>query len=131
VDLPPEVIQFVEGHHERLDGSGYPHGLKRAEVSMIARIGAVADMYDALTSERPYRGPEMPQQAMAILRSDAIEKLDPDVLDALDAVMLEWERAGWKGELTGRLPEMPRNMTVGARPPVRAEVGCETWRRQS
>jgi putative nucleotidyltransferase with HDIG domain len=115
VDLPPEVIEFVEGHHERLDGSGYPHGLKDSEVPIIARIGAVADMYDALTSERPYRGPEAPQKALTILRSDAIEKLDPNVLDALEAVLLEWERRRvQEPELTGfRLPEMhPENVAV-------------------
>jgi putative nucleotidyltransferase with HDIG domain len=125
VDLPPEVIEFVEGHHERLDGSGYPHGLKHAEVSIIARIGAVADMYDALTSERPYRGPEMPQKAMVVLRSEAVEKLDPDVLDAMEAVLLEWERRRVEEpELTGfRLPDMhPENVAVpaGARPSGRS-----------
>jgi len=120
VDLPPEVIEFVEGHHERLDGSGYPHGLKDLDVSIIARIGAVADMYDALTSERPYRGPEKPQQALSILRSDAIEKLDPKVLDALESVQLEWERRRLEEpELTGfRLPEMhPENVRVQADAP--------------
>jgi HD-GYP domain-containing protein (c-di-GMP phosphodiesterase class II) len=113
VDLPPEVIQFVEGHHERLDGSGYPHGLKADEVSTIARIGAVADMFDALTSERPYRGPETPNAALKVLRSDAIDKLDPHVLDALEAVLPEWERRrAEEPELSGfRLPELhPENV---------------------
>jgi len=61
VDLPAEVIQFVAGHHERLDGSGYPKGLRGVEVPVVARIGAVADMYDAVTTERPYRRPMEPQ----------------------------------------------------------------------
>jgi putative nucleotidyltransferase with HDIG domain len=115
VELAPEIIQFVEGHHERLDGTGYPHGLRGMDVSIIARIAAVADIYDALTTDRPYRGPETPQKALSILRSDAITKLDPEVIDALEAIMWEWEqRRAEEPELTGfRLPQMhPENVTV-------------------
>jgi putative nucleotidyltransferase with HDIG domain len=115
VELPREVLQFVEGHHERLDGTGYPHGLRDSEVPIIARIGAVADIYDALTSERPYRGPSRPQEALALLRSDAVQKLDPQVLDALEAVLPDWEqRRLEEPELSGfRLPELhPENVAV-------------------
>jgi HD-GYP domain-containing protein (c-di-GMP phosphodiesterase class II) len=85
------------------------------DVSIIARIAAVADIYDALTTDRPYRGPETPQKALSILRSDAITKLDPEVIDALEAIMWEWEqRRAEEPELTGfRLPQMhPENVTV-------------------
>jgi putative nucleotidyltransferase with HDIG domain len=92
VDLPPEVIEFVEGHHERLDGSGYPHALKGDEVSIVRRIAAVSDIYDAVTSDRPYRGPITPDDALALLRSKAGPVLDPDVVEALAAVLTEWER---------------------------------------
>ena len=92
VHLPGEVIDFVQNHHERLDGSGYPHGLKGEEVSTIARIAAVADMYDALTSDRPYRGAATPEDALALLRSQAGRQLDPQVVQALTAVQPEWER---------------------------------------
>jgi HD-GYP domain-containing protein (c-di-GMP phosphodiesterase class II) len=115
VELAPEIIQFVEGHHERLDGTGYPHGLKGFDVTIIARIAAVADIYDALTTDRPYRGPETPQKALAILRSEAITKLDPEVIDAFESIMWEWERRrAEEPALSGfRLPQLhPENVTV-------------------
>jgi putative nucleotidyltransferase with HDIG domain len=91
VDLPPEVVEFVQGHHERLDGSGYPRGLRNEQVSVQARIAAVADMYDAITSERPYRDPMSPQEALELLRSESGRLLDPRVVLALSAIMDEWE----------------------------------------
>jgi len=91
VDLPREVVQFVEDHHERLDGSGYPRGLRDDQVSIQARIAAVADMYDAVTSERPYRDPMSPGEALDLLRSESGRFLDPGVVQALSAVMDEWE----------------------------------------
>jgi len=91
VDLPPEVIEFVQDHHERLDGSGYPRGLRDDEVSIQARIAAVADMYDAVTSERPYRSPMTPGEAVDLLRSETGRFLDPRVVVAMSEVVDEWE----------------------------------------
>ena len=92
VDLPAEVIQFVAGHHERLDGSGYPKGLRGVEVPVVARIGAVADMYDAVTTERPYRRPMEPEEALALLRSEEGRLLDTRIVQAFAAIFFEWER---------------------------------------
>ncbi|TMB65364.1 MAG: HD domain-containing protein [Chloroflexi bacterium] len=91
VDLPEEVVRFVQDHHERLDGSGYPRGLREDEVSIQARIAAVADMYDAVTSERPYRSPMLPGEAVDLLRSEQGRFLDPRVVVAMSAVVDEWE----------------------------------------
>ena len=91
VDLPEEVVRFVQDHHERLDGSGYPRGLREDEVSIQARIAAVADMYDAVTSERPYRSPMTPGEAVDLLRSESGRFLDPRVVVAIAAVVDEWE----------------------------------------
>jgi putative nucleotidyltransferase with HDIG domain len=92
IDLPAEVLDFVRSHHERLDGSGYPQGLKGEQLSIIARIAAVADMYDALTSSRPYRGPATSEEALALIRSQAGQLLDVRVTEGLASILPEWER---------------------------------------
>ncbi len=108
VELPEEVIEFVGSHHERLDGSGYPHGASGESVSVVARIAAVADMYDAITSERPYRDPAAPHDALQLLRSEAGQLLDPEIVSALASVMTEWEqRRRNDPELRGfKLPDL-------------------------
>ena len=92
VELVGGILDFVQNHHERLDGSGYPRGLKDKQVSMIARIAGVADMYDALTSSRPYRRSAAPEEALAVLRSQAGALLDARVVDVLASVLPEWEQ---------------------------------------
>ncbi|MEF3272814.1 MAG: HD-GYP domain-containing protein [Chloroflexus sp.] len=77
-------------HHERWDGSGYPRGLRGEEIPLAARIFAVADVYDALTSDRPYRTAWSPVQALAYIRAQAGRQFDPDVV-AVMVTMLEEE----------------------------------------
>jgi putative nucleotidyltransferase with HDIG domain len=114
VDLPPEVIQFVAGHHERLDGTGYPKGLHDTEVTMVARIAAVSDMYDALTTDRPYRVAMTIEEAMDILNSEAGKVLDATVVRAMRDVVEEWERRrAVEPELAGyRLKSISEKLTV-------------------
>ncbi len=59
-----DVVDIVLHHHERMDGRGYPHGLREDEISLLARMGAVCDVYDAVTSVRPYKRPWDPAMAM-------------------------------------------------------------------
>jgi HD-GYP domain-containing protein (c-di-GMP phosphodiesterase class II) len=77
------VAPIIRAHHERLDGSGYPDRLKGNEIPMEARIVAVADVWDALTSHRPYRGAMDWDQASAIVEKDAGTHLDPRCVQAL------------------------------------------------
>ncbi|RLC56166.1 MAG: hypothetical protein DRI30_06330 [Chloroflexi bacterium] len=107
VDLQKDVLDFVQSHHERLDGSGYPRGLKEDEISMVVRIASVADMYDALTSDRPYRDPTPPREVVRYLRSQAPRYLDLDVVLALDRILDDWEeRRQTDPALSGfKLPE--------------------------
>jgi len=70
-------------HHERWDGSGYPDGLRGEEIPLAARIVAVADVFDALTSERPYKRAWAPDEAFDYLRTHRGTLFDPSCIDAL------------------------------------------------
>jgi HD-GYP domain-containing protein (c-di-GMP phosphodiesterase class II) len=79
-----ETLKAIAGaHHEAIDGSGYPRGLKGEEIPLEARIVAVADVFDALTSRRPYKEPWSNDEAFAFLGRLAVEKLDGDCVQAL------------------------------------------------
>jgi hypothetical protein len=73
----PGLTAIVRHHHERVDGKGYPDGLKGAQIPLGARIIAVADTFDAVTSPRPYRGAARHQRAIEILRQASGSQLDP------------------------------------------------------
>jgi two-component system, response regulator RpfG len=77
-------------HHEWFDGAGYPHGLGEDEIPWPGRIAAVADAFDALTSDRVYRRAATPTEAIRILREGAGSQFDPRVVEAfLDAIELD------------------------------------------
>jgi len=78
----PALTSMVRYHHERLDGSGYPDGLSGTEIPLGARIIAVADTFDAITSMRPYRPASPHKHAIDILKEEAGTKLDRDVVRA-------------------------------------------------
>ena len=82
-----EVEPLIVAHHERLDGSGYPHGLRGDEVPLEARILAVCDVFDALTSDRSYRGAWTSAEAIAQLDRERGTTLDRAVVDALLAIV--------------------------------------------
>jgi putative nucleotidyltransferase with HDIG domain len=82
-----EVHALVHEHHERLDGSGYPQGLRGDELALPTRILAVCDVYDALTSDRVYRGAWRTDAAMRLLREGAGTQFDPRCVDALAQVL--------------------------------------------
>jgi putative two-component system response regulator len=78
-------------HHEKWDGSGYPRGLKEDEIPMVARLFAVVDVNDALTSDRPYRKAWSEDQVRTYLLEQAGTHFDPDAVDAF-LTILEAER---------------------------------------
>jgi HD-GYP domain-containing protein (c-di-GMP phosphodiesterase class II) len=78
----PELTSMVRHHHERLDGTGYPDGLSGEKIPLGARIIAVADTFDAITSARPYRPASPHKKAIDILRNGAGTRLDPAVVRA-------------------------------------------------
>ena len=93
IPWPPEyagIPAIVRSHHEQLDGSGYPDGLKADAIPFQARILAVVDVYDALTaSDRPYKKAASPEKAVSILREDAKRgKLDAEIVEIMAALSL-------------------------------------------
>ncbi len=80
--LPWPVAEVVLQHHERLDGSGYPEGLRAEAISLESRIVAVADVWVAMTSDRPHRQALSVEQAVTELKAKRSVLYDPDVLDA-------------------------------------------------
>ncbi|HKU25144.1 MAG TPA: HD domain-containing phosphohydrolase [Candidatus Sulfotelmatobacter sp.] len=83
IDSFKDLLGVVAQHHERFDGSGYPAGLAGDQICLHARIVAVADAYDALTSDRPYRKSVPEQKAIEILKEHSGTQFDPKVVDAL------------------------------------------------
>lgn len=76
-------------HHEKWDGSGYPNSLKGVGIPIAGRISAIADVFDALTSKRPYKEPFSVEKSLAIIREGRGSHFDPDVLDAFFAIQDE------------------------------------------
>lgn len=84
-----EAAEIVRAHHERYDGSGYPQGLKGEEIPLGARLFAVADVYDALTSERPYHSPVSHDEALSEIRKKSGSHFDQRVVAAFESIAPE------------------------------------------
>jgi diguanylate cyclase (GGDEF)-like protein len=87
IDFPWDVRPIIESHHERWDGKGYPHGLHGEAIPLSARILAVADVYDALTSIRSYKDAVGHEAAIEIMRGDAGTAFDPEVFRRFEEVV--------------------------------------------
>ncbi|HEY9227458.1 MAG TPA: HD domain-containing phosphohydrolase [Gemmatimonadaceae bacterium] len=98
IDFPWDVRPIIESHHERWDGHGYPHGLRGEEIPLSARILAVADVYDALTSLRSYKASLSHEAALEVMRRDIGIAFDPAVFATFEAIV---ERRTSQAEATG------------------------------
>ena len=98
-----ELAAVASAHHERLDGSGYPRGLAGDALSVPVRVLAVADVYEALTADRPYRPAYTPRDALELMRTDVPQRLDPDAFAALETLTHD-QPLGGPGELSGAGP---------------------------
>ncbi len=98
-----KILPIVLHHHEAWDGSGYPHGLQGESTPLLARIAAVADSFDAMSSDRPYRRGMPDEKLDAILRDGAGRQWDPNVIDAFFAIR-------------ERIRDASQDATVGAVP---------------
>jgi HD-GYP domain-containing protein (c-di-GMP phosphodiesterase class II) len=119
-----DMIPGIELHHESLDGRGYPRGLKGDEIPLLPRIIAVADTFDALTTNRPYQNAHDPQAALKIIHSLVGKRLDPDAVAALTAIYN-------RGEVRIQRPSVPVVTTeialaVPAKPEPSRELPADT-----
>jgi putative two-component system response regulator len=101
IDYLAPIIPIIRYHHERWDGEGYPDGLKGDEISLLARILAVADSFDAMTIPKPYKGALSPDEAYQEVVQDAGVKFDPAVVAAFQrawqAGTIQRVRTEWDG----------------------------------
>jgi len=86
------IRRIILHHHERLDGSGYPYGLKSEEIGQLERIVAVADVFESLTARRPYKKPISRSKAIDILKYEVQEgRLDQDIVRILEQITEDWD----------------------------------------
>ena len=99
VEFLAEATEIVRSHHERWDGMGYPDGLAAENIPLSARVFAVADVLDALTTDRPYRAGFPLRQARAMIMEESGTHFDPTVIDAFggidDTVFVQIGRDAW------------------------------------
>lgn len=101
----------VEFHHEKFDGSGYPNGLAGSAIPISARVFAIVDVFDALTSKRPYKEPVSFPQTMAILREQSGRHFDPQLLGRFESIAESiYHDVGQAGE--ARVESMFRRLIV-------------------
>lgn len=98
--LHPGITRIVSSHHECWDGSGYPRGLRGTDIPLSARIIAVADVFDAISEPRTYRGPLPLNEVLRILREGAGKQFDPHIVRLLHEpwVRAEWQRIAHEGQ---------------------------------
>jgi HD-GYP domain-containing protein (c-di-GMP phosphodiesterase class II) len=89
IDAFQELARVAGAHHERLDGGGYPRGLQGADIALETRIITTADIFDAITAERPYRGAIPVDQTLAMMKKTVGTALDPRCYDALVRAILQ------------------------------------------
>lgn len=109
------AASIAEHHHERWDGAGYPHGLAGEAIPLAARIVGAVDVYDALSSHRPYKDPWPPDRVAAYLREESGRHFDPLVVDALLEVVEA--RAGartiaWTADMETGIPAIDSDHRV-------------------
>lgn len=124
-DVPEQVIDVCLHHHEKYDGSGYPHGLQAEQIDQFARMGAICDVYDAITSNRPYKkgwGPAESIQRMVQWKGH----FDPVLLQAFIKTMGIYPTGSLKSKLP--IPQQVLDLSVKtANDSIEAREPVENW----
>ncbi len=102
------LAAVASAHHERIDGNGYPFGLAGDQLTMPMRVLAIADVYEALVSDRPYRPAYAPEAALDVIRPDVPSGLDPDAFVALETLVRRDATHPGVGHLSGGRPPLRR-----------------------
>lgn len=89
IDFPDDVLPIVLSHHEKWDGSGYPHGLSGEAIPLSARILGLADVYDALATDRSYKKGFPHERAMEMMRENVNTHFDPALFTDFERVMFD------------------------------------------
>lgn len=118
LEMSAEIARF---HHEKYDGSGYPHGLSGESIPLSARIVAVADVFDALTSDRVYRDAIDPLDAREMINSDSGQHFDPVVIEAFNAQWDEIIKVRDQSGVNDECRFMPATMPMEAASPVHVQ----------
>ncbi|NOY99050.1 MAG: HD domain-containing protein [Chloroflexi bacterium] len=92
IDYLKPALTIPHYHHEKWDGTGYPHGLKGKQIPLEARIFTVADVFDALTSNRPYRSAWSHEKALAYIQAESGTHFDPQIVDIFLKMLAELEQ---------------------------------------
>jgi HD-GYP domain-containing protein (c-di-GMP phosphodiesterase class II) len=112
-----DAAEIILTHHERYDGSGYPHGLKAEEILLGARIFAVADSFDAITSDRPYRRASPFDAGRETIQREAGRLFDPQIVSVFLSIPAEtWSRIAREQRQMAALPSRLRQDNVILRP---------------
>ena len=113
------IAQVVRCHHERWDGLGYPLGLEQEAIPLMSRIVTVADVFEALTSERPYRRPMRPAQALSYLKAEAGSHFDPELVTLFEEL--------FKRDRVLLAAGAPEARVLAHDPDLRAAHGPSEW----
>lgn len=124
VEFPWDILPIVRSHHECWDGSGYPDGLVADEIPLVARIVCLADVYDALTTERSYKRALPHDEALNVMRRDAGRQFDPQLFELFERVM---HGSGTRSTTADR-PKLERRREGRQRPTVDELTGLPTRR---
>ena len=117
-----EVARIVRSHHERFDGAGYPDGLARDEIPLLARVIAVADSYNAMTSDRPYRRAMAPDVAIQQLLNGRGSQFQSDLVEAFVRVLKRESDSYRRGLLADFSLEAMQHPSLMTPPKLRAAV---------
>jgi HD-GYP domain-containing protein (c-di-GMP phosphodiesterase class II) len=101
-----EAVSVIRHHHERFDGTGYPDGLGGEAIPLPARIFAVADSFDAMTSDRPYRRARPVDVALEEIENGAGTQFDPEIVDAFISLVEDESLVGSRGDDPDRLAQV-------------------------